>query len=88
MKDPDFGIYPFTTSSHTLAGFGCHGRGRGSSGPLRASWPLLRPTPALWAPVPLSSELFGDEAEELSRRGGDAGEYGATTGRPRRVELV
>ena len=31
------------------------------------------------------SEIFGDEAEELRRRGGDGGEYGATTGRPRRV---
>ena len=33
----------------------------------------------------LVSEIFGDEADELRRRGGDGGEYGATTGRPRRV---
>ena len=31
------------------------------------------------------SEIFGDEADELRRRGGDGGEYGATTGRPRRM---
>ena len=61
LKDPDFGIYPMTTSSHTLAAFGCVGAGE------------------------FVSELFGDEAEELRHRGGDAGEYGATTGRPRRV---
>lgn len=84
MKDPDFGIYPFTTSSHTLAGFGCIGAGI----PPQQIKDIVAVTKAYSSSVgagPFVSELFGDEAEELRRRGGDAGEYGATTGRPRRV---
>ncbi len=84
MKDPDFGIYPFTTSSHTLAGFGTVGGGI----PATAVTDVVTVTKAYSSAVGAGafvSELFGDEAEELRRRGGDAGEYGATTGRPRRV---
>ncbi len=84
MKDPDFGIYPFTTSSHTLAGFGTIGVG---VSPRQIS-DIIAVTKAYSSAVGAGdfvSELFGDEAEELRRRGGDAGEYGATTGRPRRV---
>lgn len=84
MKDPDFGIYPFTTSSHTLAGYGTVGAGV----PPTALTDVVAVTKAYSSAVGAGafvSELFGDEADELRRRGGDAGEYGATTGRPRRV---
>lgn len=84
MKDPDFGIYPFTTSSHTLAGFGTVGVGVSPT----AISDVIAVTKAYSSAVGAGafvSELFGDEAEELRRLGGDAGEYGATTGRPRRV---
>ena len=84
MKDPDFGIYPFTTSSHTLAGFGTVGAG---VSPKDIS-DVVAVTKAYSSAVGAGafvSELFGEEAETLRRLGGDAGEYGATTGRPRRV---
>ena len=84
MKDPSLGICPFTTSSHTLAGFGTVGGGV----PPTAITDVVCVSKAYSSAVGAGafvSELFGDEAEELRRRGGDAGEYGATTGRPRRV---
>ena len=84
MKDPDLGIFPLTTSSHTLAGFGTVGGGV----PPTAIQDIVTVTKAYSSAVGAGafvSELFGDEAEELRKRGGDAGEYGATTGRPRRV---
>ena len=84
MKDPDFGIYPMVTSSHTVAAFGCIGAGI----PPTELKEIIAVTKAYSSAVgggEFVSELFGDEAEELRRRGGDKGEYGATTGRPRRV---
>jgi len=84
MKDPALGICPFTTSSHTLAGFGAVGGGV----PPTALTDVVCVSKAYSSAVGAGafvSEIFGDEAEELRRRGGDAGEYGATTGRPRRV---
>lgn len=84
MKDPDFGIYPFTTSSHTLAGFGSVGAGVSPA----AITDVVAVTKAYSSAVGAGafvSELFGDEADQLRRLGGDAGEFGATTGRPRRV---
>lgn len=86
MKDPDLGICPMTTSSHTLAGFGCVGAGV----PPTAIEDVICVTKAYSSCVgsktePFVSELLGDEGEQLRRRGGDKGEYGATTGRPRRV---
>ena len=84
MKDPNLGICPMTTSSHTLAGFGTVG----GAVPPTAIRDVVVVTKAYSSAVGAGafvSELFGDEAEELRRRGGDAGEYGATTGRPRRV---
>ena len=84
MKDPAQGICPYTTSSHTLAGFGTVG----AAIPPTALTSIVTVTKAYSSAVGAGafvSELFGDEAEELRRRGGDAGEYGATTGRPRRV---
>ncbi len=86
MKDPDLGIFPMTTSSHTLAGFGCVG----AAVPPTAIEEIICVTKAYSSSVgsnaePFVSELTGEAGEELRRRGGDKGEYGATTGRPRRV---
>ncbi|MDD6395260.1 MAG: adenylosuccinate synthase [Firmicutes bacterium] len=84
LKDPDFGIYPMVTSSSTLAGYGAVGAGI----PARAISEVVTVTKAYSSAVGAGefvSEIFGDEADELRRRGGDKGEFGATTGRPRRV---
>ena len=86
MKDPDLGIVPMTTSSHTLAGFGCVG----AAVPPTAMEEIICVTKAYSSSVgsnaePFVSELLGKEGDELRRRGGDKGEFGATTGRPRRV---
>ena len=84
MKDPDHGIYPMVTSSPTLAGYGAIGAGIAPYAIER----IVTVTKAYSSSVGAGefvSEIFGDEAEELRRRGGDGGEYGATTGRPRRV---
>ena len=84
LKDPDFGIYPFTTSSSTLAGYGCIGAGI----PPYEINEIVAVTKAYSSSVGAGafvSEIFDEEANELRKRGGDAGEYGATTGRPRRM---
>lgn len=86
MKDPDLGIFPMTTSSHTLAGFGSVG----ACVPPTAFEDVIAVTKAYSSCVgaktePFISELLGEEGDELRRRGGDKGEFGATTGRPRRV---
>ena len=84
MKDPDHGIYPMVTSSSTLAGYGAVGAGI----PPYEIKKIIAVTKAYSSAVGAGefvSEIFGEEAEELRRRGGDGGEYGATTGRPRRV---
>ena len=84
LKDPDYGIYPMTTSSHAVAGFGCIGAGI----PPYYLKRIVVVTKAYSSAVGAGafvSEIFGEEAEELRKRGGDKGEYGATTGRPRRV---
>ena len=84
MKDPDHGIYPMVTSSSTLAGFGTVGAGV----PPYEVKRIVAVTKAYSSAVGAGefvSEIFGDEAEELRKRGGDGGEYGATTGRPRRM---
>ena len=84
MKDPDHGIYPMVTSSSTLAGYGAVGAGV----PPYEIKEIVTVTKAYSSAVGAGafvSEIFGDEAEELRRRGGDGGEYGATTGSPRRV---
>ncbi|MBQ8934922.1 MAG: adenylosuccinate synthase [Oscillospiraceae bacterium] len=86
MKDPDLGIFPMTTSSHTLAGFGTVG----ACVPPTAIEDVITVTKAYSSCVgsktePFVSELLGEEGDELRRRGGDKGEFGATTGRPRRV---
>ncbi|MFB9280109.1 adenylosuccinate synthase [Cohnella cellulosilytica] len=84
LRDPDHGIYPYSTSSSTLAGHGAVGAGL----PPYAISRVLAVVKAYSSCVgagPFVSELAGEEAEELRRRGGDAGEYGVVTGRPRRV---
>ena len=84
MRDPDNGIYPYVTSSSPIAGFGCVGAGI----PPRSIEQIVAVVKAYSSCVGAGSfvtELFGDEAQELRDRGGDRGEYGATTGRPRRV---
>lgn len=84
MKDTDHGIYPMVTSSSTLAGYAAVGAGL----PPYAITDVVTVVKAYSSAVgggPFVSELFGDEAAELRNHGGDGGEYGATTGRPRRV---
>lgn len=84
LKDPDFGIYPFTTSSSTLAGYGAIG----ACIPPYEIKEIITVVKAYSSAVGAGafvSEIFGEEADELRRRGGDGGEYGATTGRPRRM---
>ena len=84
LRDPDHGIYPYPTSSSTLAGFAAVGAGI----PPHAITQVVAVTKAYSSCVgagPFVSEIFDREAENLRERGGDAGEYGATTGRPRRM---
>ncbi|MCE5344014.1 MAG: adenylosuccinate synthase [Eubacteriales bacterium] len=84
LRDPDHGIYPFTTSSSPLAGFGTVGAGV-PAGAITDVYCVTKAYSSCVGAGPFTTELFGDEATELRNRGGDAGEYGATTGRPRRV---
>ncbi len=84
LKDPDFGIYPMVTSSSTLASYGAIGAGI----PCYEIKDVVTVVKAYSSAVGAGefvSEIFGDEADELRRRGGDGGEFGATTGRPRRM---
>ena len=84
LKDPDFGIYPMVTSSSTLAAYGAVGAGV----PCYEIKDVIAVVKAYSSAVGAGefvSEIFGAEADELRRRGGDGGEFGATTGRPRRM---
>lgn len=84
LKDPDHGIYPMVTSSSTLAAYGAIGAGV----PPYEIKEIITVCKAYSSAVGAGafvSEIFGKEADELRRRGGDGGEYGATTGRPRRM---
>lgn len=84
LKDPDHGIYPMVTSSSTLAAYGAVGAGI----PPYEIKKIITVCKAYSSAVGAGafvSEIFGDEADELRRRGGDGGEFGATTGRPRRM---
>jgi len=84
MKDPDVGIYPMVTSSSTLAGFGAVGAGIPPY-EIREIVAVVKAYSSAVGAGAFVSEIFGAEADELRRLGGDAGEYGATTGRPRRM---
>jgi len=84
LRDPDHGIYPFTTSSSTLAGYAAVGAGLPPYA-IERIIALVKAYSSCVGAGPFVTELTGPEGEELRRRGGDRGEYGATTGRPRRV---
>ncbi len=84
LKDTDHGIYPMVTSSSTLAAYGAIGAGLPPY-EIKQIVTVCKAYSSAVGAGAFVSELFGDEAEELRRRGGDGGEYGATTGRPRRV---
>ena len=72
------------TSSSTLAAFGAVGAGIPPY-EIKDVVTVVKAYSSAVGAGAFVSELFGEEAEELRRRGGDGGEYGATTGRPRRV---
>ena len=84
LKDPDHGIYPMVTSSSTLAAYGAIGAGIPPY-EIRQVITVCKAYSSSVGAGAFVSEIFGKEAEELRNRGGDGGEYGATTGRPRRM---
>lgn len=84
LKDPDHGIYPMVTSSSTLAAYGAIGAGVAPY-EIKQIVTVCKAYSSAVGAGAFVSEIFGDEADELRRRGGDGGEFGATTGRPRRM---
>lgn len=84
LKDPDFGIYPMVTSSSTLASYGAIGAGIPPY-EIKNIVCVVKAYSSAVGAGEFVSEIFGEEADELRKRGGDAGEFGATTGRPRRM---
>jgi len=83
LRDPDFGIYPYSTSSSTLAFYAPIGSGLPHT--IDEVWAVTKAYSSCVGAGPFVSEIFDDTAHQLRIRGGDAGEYGATTGRPRRM---
>lgn len=84
LKDPDFGIYPMVTSSSTLAGYGAVGAGIPPY-EIKDVTVITKAYSSAVGAGEFVSEIFGEEAQEMRIHGGDAGEFGATTGRPRRM---
>ena len=84
LKDPDHGIYPMVTSSSTLAAYGAIGAGLPPY-EIKEIVTVCKAYSSAVGAGAFVSEIFGDEADELRHRGGDGGEFGATTGRPRRM---
>ena len=84
LKDPDHGIYPMVTSSSTLAAYGAIGAGIPPY-EIKQIVTVCKAYSSAVGAGAFVSEIFGEEADELRRRGGDGGEYGAPTGRPRRM---
>ncbi len=84
LKDPDHGIYPMVTSSSTLAAYGAIGAGIPPY-EIKTITAVVKAYSSAVGAGAFVSEIFGEEADELRKRGGDGGEYGATTGRPRRM---
>ena len=84
LKDPDHGIYPMVTSSSTLAGYGAVGAGLPPY-EIKEIVTVCKAYSSAVGAGAFVSEIFGEEADELRKRGGDGGEFGATTGRPRRM---
>jgi len=85
LKDPDHGIYPMVTSSSTLAAYGAVGAGIPPYEIKRVVTVVKAYSSAVGAGEFVSEIHDEAQAEELRRHGGDGGEYGATTGRPRRM---
>lgn len=83
LRDPDFGIYPYSTSSSTLAFYAPIGAGLPKT--IDEVWAVTKAYSSCVGAGPFVSEIFDDTAHQLRIRGGDAGEFGATTGRPRRM---
>ena len=84
LKDPDHGIYPMVTSSSTLAGYGAVGAGVPPYA-IKEIYTVVKAYSSAVGAGAFVSEIFGDEAKQMRDHGGDGGEYGATTGRPRRM---
>ena len=84
LKDPDFGIYPMVTSSNTLAAYGAVSTGIPPYD-IKNIIAVVKAYSSAVGAGEFVSEIFGDEADKLRHKGGDGGEYGATTGRPRRL---
>ncbi len=84
LKDPDHGIYPMVTSSSTLAAYGAIGAGIAPY-EIRQITTVVKAYSSAVGAGAFVSEIFGEEADELRKRGGDGGEFGVTTGRPRRM---
>lgn len=84
LKDPDHGIYPMVTSSSTLASYGAIGAGIPPY-EIKKVITVCKAYSSAVGAGEFVSEIFGEEADELRKRGGDGGEFGATTGRPRRM---
>lgn len=84
LKDPDFGIYPMVTSSSTLAAYGAIGAGLPPY-EIKNIIAVVKAYSSAVGAGEFVSEIQGEEADELRKRGGDGGEFGATTGRPRRM---
>ena len=84
LKDPDHGIYPMVTSSSTLAAYGAIGAGIPPY-EIKQVITVCKAYSSAVGAGEFVSEIFGEEADKLRKRGGDGGEFGATTGRPRRM---
>lgn len=84
MKDPDHGIYPMVTSSSTLAAYGAIGAGIPPY-EIKEIVTVVKAYSSAVGAGAFVSEIFGEEADKMRNHGGDGGEYGATTGRPRRM---
>lgn len=84
LKDPDFGIYPMVTSSNTLAAYGAVSTGIPPY-EIKNIITVVKAYSSAVGAGEFVSEIFGEEADKLRKNGGDGGEFGATTGRPRRM---
>lgn len=84
LKDPDHGIYPMVTSSSTLAGYGAIGAGIPPY-EIKDVCVITKAYSSAVGAGEFVSEIFGEEAQQMRLHGGDKGEFGATTGRPRRM---
>ena len=84
LKDTDHGIYPMVTSSNTIAAYGAVGTGLPPYS-IKEVYTVIKAYSSAVGAGAFVSEIFGDEAKEMRDHGGDSGEYGATTGRPRRM---